>query len=103
MITLTQPKVPEAEIRGSQKNWVLRGPRGSSRACEGVPWDPRDPLGYQPCRGPAGGGVDLCRRGRAREPFAVANDDLRAEPLVTIGLGRIVALHHRSSTPYQIR
>jgi hypothetical protein len=27
----------------------LRGCPGSSRGCEGVPWDPRDPLSYQPC------------------------------------------------------
>jgi hypothetical protein len=54
VITLTQPKVPAAKIRGSQKGFQcvilgLERVQGSSTGCQGVPRDPRDPLSYQPC------------------------------------------------------
>ena len=49
VITLTQPKIPEAKIRGAQKGfqWVIlvsRGLKRSGRGCKGVLWDPCDPL-----------------------------------------------------------
>ena len=44
------PGVPEGIPVGCT-NLILRGPRGSSRGCQGVrwdPWDPWDPWSYQP-------------------------------------------------------
>ena len=58
VITLTQPKVPAAKVRGPREGFqcVLVSPdreggcAGSGRWCQGVLWDPRDPLSYQPSR-----------------------------------------------------
>ena len=49
VITPTQPKVPEANVRGSQEGFqcALVSPErvpGSGRRCQGDLWDPQDPL-----------------------------------------------------------
>ena len=86
-------------LRCRTLNWLLPVERVPVRVLMPLKTEPRLPLVLSALVAPGGAGAAPPPPVVAGGPFVTIN----GSTVVGIGLGRIVALHHRSSTSYQIR